>query len=52
MEVSKVEFGYIHVYRGECTRNPFGIRLPLSADLIYIEFAYNKVTVKLSYHGC
>jgi len=37
MEVSEGEFGY--KYRGECTRNPFGIRLPLSADLIYIEFA-------------
>ena len=24
---------------GECTRNTFGIRLPLDADLIYIEFA-------------
>jgi len=37
MEVSDGVFGY--KYRGECTRKPFGIRLHLSADLIYIEFA-------------
>jgi len=38
MEVSKLGGGG-YKYRGECTRNPFGISLPLSADLIYIEFA-------------
>ena len=37
MEVSEGKF--VYKYRRECTRNPFGIRLPLSADLIDIEFA-------------